>query len=81
MTKSMLIAGLLTMMTVSPAYTADLCNDAHMNQMDDMIAKMDDEEKKKEAMMQLEISKEAMQKGDTAGCMAHMELAHKAMGL
>ena len=33
----------------SPVYGQDLCTDAHMKQMDDMIAKMTDATKKKEA--------------------------------
>jgi hypothetical protein len=49
--------------------------------MDQMIAGMTDAAKKKEAMMHLEMSKAEMKKGNEAGCMAHMEEAHKAMGL
>ena len=45
------------------------------------IAGMTDAAKKKEAMMHLEMSKAEMKKGNEAGCMAHMEEAHKAMGL
>ena len=59
----------------------DLCTDAHMKQMDDMIAKMTDADKKKEATAALDMSKAAMKKGDKAGCMQHMNEAHKAMGL
>ena len=59
----------------------DLCNDAHMKQMDDMIAKMTDAAKKKEATTHLDMSKAAMKKGDTAECMKHMDEAHKAMGM
>jgi len=67
---------------LSPAYAAqDLCNDAHMKQMDDMIAKMTDAATKKEATAALDMSKAAMQKGDKAECMKHMNDAHKAMGL
>jgi hypothetical protein len=65
----------------SPAYAQDLCTDAHMKQMDDMIAKMTDATKKKEATTALDMSKAAMKKGDKAGCMKHMDEAHKAMGL
>jgi hypothetical protein len=66
-----------------PAYAgaADLCNEAHMKQMDGMIAKMTDAAKKKEATTALDMSKAAMKKGDTAGCMKHMDEAHKAMGM
>jgi len=70
-----------TFLAVSPAYAQDLCNDAHMKQMDDMIAKMTDATKKTEATMHLDMSKTAMKKGDTAECMKHMEEAHKAMGM
>ena len=54
---------------------------AHMKQMDSMIAKMTDAAKKKEATSHVDMSKAAMKKGDTAGCMKHMAQAHKAMGL
>ena len=82
MFKPSLVIAFLAGMALSPAYAApDLCNDAHMKQMDDMIAKMTDASKKKEATAALDMSKAAMKKGDTAGCMKHMEEAHKAMGL
>jgi hypothetical protein len=82
MFKTSVFAAFLTILALSPAYAAqDLCNDAHMKQMDDMIAKMTDTTKKKEATTALDVSKAAMKKGDTAGCMKHMEEAHKAMGL
>ena len=63
------------------AFSGHLGNDAHMKQMDDMIAKMIDVAKKKEATMHLDMSKAAMKKSDTAGCMKHMDEAHKAMGM
>ena len=63
------------------AYAQDLCTDVHMKQMDDMIAKMTDAAKKKDATTHLDMSKAAMKKGDKAGCMKHMEEAHKAMGM
>jgi hypothetical protein len=82
MFKTSVLAAFLAIAALSPAYSAqDLCNDAHMKQMDDMIAKMTDAAKKKEATTALDMSKGAMKKGDTAGCMKHMEDAHKAMGL
>jgi len=75
------LAAFLAIAALSPAYAAqDLCNDAHMKQMDDMIAKMTDATKQKEATTALDMSKAAMKKGDKAGCMKHMEAAHKAMG-
>ena len=82
MLKTSILAAFLTTLALSPAYAAqDLCNDAHMKQMDDMIAKMTDATKKKEATTALDMSKAAMKKGDKAGCMKHMEAAHKAMGM
>jgi hypothetical protein len=82
MLKTSVLAAFLAIVALSPAYAAqDLCNDAHMKQMDDMIAKMTDETKKKEATTALDMSKAAMKKGDTAVCMKHMDEAHKAMGL
>jgi hypothetical protein len=82
MFKTSLVTAFLALMALSPAYAApDLCNDAHMKQMDDMIAKMTDAAKQKEATTHLDMSKAAMKKGDTAECMKHMEEAHKAMGL
>lgn len=64
-----------------PAFAADLCNDAHMKQMDGMIAKMADAGKQKEATAALDASKAAMKAGDNAGCMKHMDEAHAAMGM
>lgn len=82
MLKTSVMAALLAIVALSPAYAAqDLCNEAHMKQMDDMIAKMTDATKKKEATTALDMSKAAMKKGDTARCMKHMDEAHKAMGL
>jgi hypothetical protein len=52
-----------------------------MKQMDEMIAKMTDAAKQKEATMHLDMSKAEMKKGNTAECMKHMEEAHKAMGM
>jgi len=76
------LAAFLAIAVLSPAYAAqDLCNDAHMKQMDDMIAKMTDAAKKKEATAALDMSKAAMKMGDKAECMKHMNDAHKAIGL
>jgi hypothetical protein len=76
-----LLAAALAAVIAGPAYAQDLCNDAHMKQMDKMVADMTDAMKQKEAMAALDQSKAAMQKGDTAGCMQHMNAAHKAMGM
>jgi hypothetical protein len=71
----------VTALSAVPAVSQDLCNEAHMKQMDEMIAKMTDDAKKKEATMHLDMSKAEMKKGNTAECMKHMNEAHKAMGL
>ena len=81
MHKASLMAALIAAATLSPAYAADLCTEAHMKQMDLMIAEMTDAAKKKEATMHLDMSKAEMKKGNTAGCMEHMAEAHKAMGM
>jgi hypothetical protein len=81
MLKRSLVAACFAVVLASPSYAADLCSDAHMKQMDDMIAKMTDEAKKKEATSALDQSKAAMKAGDNAGCMKYMDAAHKAMGL
>ena len=82
MRKTSLAAAFVATLVLTPAYAAeDLCTEAHMKQMDDMIAKMSDATKKKEATMHLDMSKAEMKKGNTAGCMEHMGEAHKAMGM
>jgi hypothetical protein len=83
MPKSISIATLLTMIAIAPAYGAPPkeCTDAHMKQMDAMIAKMTDAAKKKEAMTALDMSKADMKKGNMEGCMKYMKQAHTAMGL
>jgi hypothetical protein len=80
MPKVLLMAAFATVMALSPASAAsDECTDAHMAQMDKMIAEMTDEAAKKEATMHLDMSKAEMKKGNEAGCMKHMDEAHKAM--
>ena len=83
MFKSPLLATFMAVTALSSASAAsqDLCNDTHMKQMDEMIAKMTDAAKKKEATMHLDMSKAEMKKGDQAACMKHMNEAHKAMGM
>jgi len=82
MFKSLLAASFMTVMAVGQAYAAqDLCNDAHMQQMDKMIAEMTDAAKQKEAMAALDQSKAAMKAGNREECMKYMDEAHKAMGL
>ena len=80
MLKTICIATLTTVMALAPAYSAapKECTDAHMKQMDGMIAKMTDAAKKKEATSALDMSKAEMKKGNMEGCMKE---AHTAMGL
>lgn len=82
MPKSVLLIALMPFLFLGPAYAAkDLCNEAHMKQMDQMIADMDDAGQKAKAMGALDKSKAAMEQGDNAGCMKYMNEAHAAMGL
>ena len=83
MLKTPLMAAFIavTALSAAPAASQDLCNEAHMKQMDEMVAKMTDAAKQKEATMHLDMSKEEMKKGNTEECMKHMDEAHKAMGL
>jgi hypothetical protein len=57
MLKTLPVATFVAMISLSPAYAAGECTEAHMKQMDDMIAKMSDATKKKEATMHLDMSK------------------------
>ena len=83
MKQAISIATLLTIMALAPAYGAapKECTDAHMKQMDGMIAKMTDAAKKKEGTTALDMSKAEMKKGNMEGCMKYMKQAHTAMGL
>ena len=81
MIKTALIAAFLSAIVFAPASAADLCNDAHMKKMDEMIAAMENADEKDAANAALDKSKAAMQKGDNDACMKHMNEAHKAMGL
>jgi hypothetical protein len=78
---SLVATALIAGLGLSAAYAQDLCNDAHMQQMDAMIAKMTDASKKKEATEALDKSKAAMKAGNNEECMKYMNEAHKAMGL
>ena len=75
------LAAFIVAMALSSAYAQDLCTDAHMKQMDGMIAKMTDAAKQKEATAALDKSKAAMKAGNKAECMKYMDQAHNAMGL
>lgn len=85
MLKAPLIAAFVAVMACGSAYGQDKgkewCTDAHMKQMDNAIAKIKDAAKKQEATSHLAMSKDEMKKNNTAGCVKHMEAAHKAMGL
>ena len=88
MYRAPLAAAFLALMALAPTSAQekmdkgkDWCTDAHMKQMDADIAKMSDSAKQKEAKSHLTMSKDAMKANDTAGCVKHMEEAHKAMGM
>jgi hypothetical protein len=83
MSKTISISILVTMMALAAAYSAvpKECTDAHMEQMDAMIAKITDAAKQKEATTALGMSKAEMKKGNMEGCMKYMKQAHSAMGL
>jgi len=84
MSKVILLAALIATLSFAPGSAQDKkdwCTDAHMKQMDQSLAKMTSATKKKEASMHLKESKAAMAKNDTAGCVKHMELVHKTMGM
>jgi hypothetical protein len=82
MLRASLLATLLTVFGLSQTLAAqDLCNDAHMAQMDKMIGEMTDAAKQKEATAALDKSKAAMKAGNNAECMKYMDEAHQAMGL
>ena len=67
MLKTSLVAAFLAIIPFSPAYAADLCNDAHMKQMDDMIAKMTDTAMQKQATAALDMSKAGDEEGRHGG--------------
>ena len=67
MLKTLPVATFVAIISLSPAYAAGECTDAHMKQMDGMIAKMTDAAKKKEATTALDMSKAEMKKGNEAG--------------
>ena len=88
MHRAPLAAAFLALMALAPTSGQEKmdkgkewCTDAHMKQMDADIAKMSDAAKQKEAKSHLTMSKDAMKAKDTAGCVKHMEEAHKAMGM
>jgi hypothetical protein len=66
MLTKLVAAAFISAITFSTAFAGaqDLCNDTHMKQMDEVIAKMTDAAKEKEATMHLDMSKAAMKKGD-----------------
>ena len=82
MLRTSIAAACLALLAVSTAHAGQhLCTDAHMTQMDNMIAKMSDADKQKEATAALDQSKAAMKAGNNAECMKYLMDAHKAMGL
>jgi hypothetical protein len=84
MSRVSLLALVIAVLASAPACGQDKkswCTDAHMSEMDQKVAQITDATKKKDATTHLQQSKAAMSKGDTAGCIQHMEQAHEAMGM
>lgn len=83
MFKTLLLAACTTALVLTPAYAgaSKECTDQHMKQMDEMIGKMTDPAKQKEAKAALDKSKAGMKSGNDAECMKYMNEAHKAMGI
>jgi len=77
-----LIAALLAVGLVSPAFAADKmdCDQASMSKMDTDMMKMKDGEDKTMAMNEMKMAQDMMMKKDMNGCMDHMDKAMKAMG-
>ena len=83
MLKTLLLAACAAALVLTPAYAgaSKECTDEHMKQMDEMVAKMTDPAKQKEASAALDKSKAGMKAGNNAECMKYMTEAHKAMGI
>jgi hypothetical protein len=83
MFKTLLLAACTTALVLTPAYAgaSKECTDQHMKQMDEMIGKMTDPAKQKEAKAALDKSKAGMKSGNDAECMKYMNEAHEAMGI
>ena len=83
MFKTFLLAAGTAALVLTPAYAgaSKECTHEHMKQMDEMIAKMTDPAKQKEAKAALNKSKAGMKAGNDAECMKYMTEAHKAMGI
>lgn len=74
------MAGLLLAAGVAAAQDKVECTDAHMKEMDAMVAKMSDTTKQQEAQKHLSMARDAAKAKDQAGCLKHMEEVHKSMG-
>ena len=84
MFKTILIAGVVSAMALAAtAYAAQdeslECTEAHFKQMDTIAAQLTGD-RKQAAEKHLQMSKDAFAKGDSQGCLQHMQEAHLAMG-
>ena len=84
MVKTLLMAACAAALVLTSAYAgaSKECTDGHMKQMDEMIAKMTESAKQKEAKAALDKSKAGMKAGNNAECMKYMKYmteAHNAM--
>ena len=84
MFKTTFIAGIVSAMAITAAYAEENksfgCTEAHLKQMDTLAAQFTGE-KKQAIEKHLQMSKDAFAKGDTEGCLQHMQEAQLVMGI
>ena len=84
MFKTTFIAGVLSAMVITAAYAAESkslgCTEAHFKQMDTLAAQFTGE-KQQVVEKHLQMSKDAFAKGDTEGCLQHMQEAQLVIGI
>jgi hypothetical protein len=81
LTRILAAAGLALAFAIAPAAAQDkmMCDEASMMKMNTGMEAMTDAAKKEEAMKEIQMAKEAMDKKDDAGCKMHMENAMNMM--
>jgi hypothetical protein len=81
LTRILAATGLALAFAIAPAVAQDnmMCDEASMMKMNTSTEAMTDAAKKEEAMKEMQMAKEAMEKKDDAGCKMHMENAMKMM--
>jgi hypothetical protein len=81
LTRILAAAGLALAFAIAPAVAQDnmMCDEASMMKMNTGMEAMTDAAKKEEAMKEMQMAKDAMDKKDDANCKMHMENAMKMM--